>query len=65
MDVRDQQNQNTQQNHDFDEIKEEELDTAPEPVVRIQSKGFEQAANQVIQPLHTKDFVLKKVPYRF
>ena len=27
LDVRDQQDQNTQQNHDFDEIKEEELDT--------------------------------------
>ena len=62
LDIRDHQDQNPQQHHDLNDVVEEELDAAADPACGIQTAGFHNAADQPVQPFHTKDFVLKNVP---
>ena len=65
LDVRNDQNQNTQQHHDLDHIVEKELNAAAEPACRIQTADFHNAADCPVQPFHSQDFILKKVPNTF
>ena len=62
LDVRDDQNQNAQQHHDFDGVIEKELHAAAHPARRVQPACLQRAADQAVQPLHTKNFILEKVP---
>ena len=62
LDVRDHEDQHTQQYHDLDHIIEEKLDTAADPACWIKAYRFHNAAHQAIQPLHSKNFFLEEIP---
>ena len=63
LNVGDDQNQNTEQYHYFDRVVDEELNTAAYFSRGVKSAEVEQPTYQTAEPLHTKDFVLKEIPY--
>ena len=54
--------QYTEQNHDLDHIIDEKLNTSSELSICIKTAGVQHRADQPVQPFHTENLVLYKVP---
>src|SRR5699024_10285407 len=65
LNIRDNQNQNAEQYHNFYSIIDEKLNTSSYFARGIYTASVQKCFNEAIQPVHTKDFILKKVPNCF
>ena len=62
MDVADKEDQDAQQEGDLDDVIDKELQAANPAIGCVETKRRKQPPHQGVQPLHTQDLILNKVP---
>lgn len=54
--------QDGQQDHDLDDVIKKELNASTHSGAQVHTAGSQNRNNQSVQPGHTQNFILKKVP---
>ena len=64
LDIRNDENQQTEQDRDLDHVIEEELNAAAPAGSGIKAKRAQASADQSIEPLHAEDLILNESAHK-